>query len=89
MNMRALVKRLAKAGLADLLDVRRELSAAGLDRQQQDAAINAARRAGQITGCARESWPKPTSEQLAANLPDGIGQVWVPGEVGHLWVSEE
>ncbi len=77
MNLPSVVARVARFGLADVLDVRRELSAAGLDRQGQDNAINVARRAGLVSGCAREGRTRPTAEQLAADLPDGIGHLFL------------
>jgi hypothetical protein len=66
----AIVRRLAKHGLADLLDVRRAM---GGTRQQQDEAINNARRAGLVSACNRECRERPTPEQIASNLEGTLG----------------
>lgn len=65
----SVVRALAGTGLADLVDVRRVL---GGTREQQDRAINEARRAGLVTGTNRENRYGCTDEQVKANL-DGIG----------------
>lgn len=62
-----------RGGLSDLVFVRRHLEVFGVVGFAQDTAINFARRAGLVTGTLRECREQPTAEQVAANLPDGIG----------------
>ncbi len=60
-----------KSGVADMVDVRKQLAAKGLtDRGQQDAVLNDLRRKGVLTASPYEGRFGLSPEQQAAGLPD-------------------
>lgn len=58
-------------GLVDMVEIRKALS--HMTRNDQDEAINNARRELLVTGSCREGRTRPTAAEIAANLDDGIG----------------
>jgi hypothetical protein len=61
--------------LADLVHVRKALADRGLNREQQDAVIKHARKAGTVTGSAYEGRQGVSPEQKEAAIREGSGLV--------------